>query len=138
LVLLGTKAKGKKLDLQAKAKITTVATASSELTIMHLGGIKAAEKALKQAKLKTKDIDLWYINESFAAVALHFQQHFAIPPHKFNVCGGTIALGESPGAVGTMLVSMVLDELERQGLKRGLIALSAESGMGSCMIITKE
>jgi len=137
LVLLGNKAKGTKLGLEAKAKIVTIAAASSDLTLMHLGGIKAAEKALKQAKLKATDIDLWYTNESFAAVALHFQNHFEIDPSQFNACGSTIALGEPIGAMGAMLFSILVDELERQNLKKGLIALSAEGGMGSCMIIER-
>ncbi len=135
LVLLGNKEKGKELGLTAKAKILMASTVSSDLSIMHLGGVKAAEKALQQAKLKAKDIDLWYTNESFGALGVYFQKHFSIPSNRLNACGGTIAFGEPPGALGAMLLSMLLNDLERQRLKRGLVSIAAEGGMGSCMII---
>ncbi len=135
LVLLGNKTKGKELGLKAKAKISMAATVSSDLSIMHLGGVKAAEKALHQAQLKAKDIDLWYTNESFGALGVYFQKHFSISADRLNACGGTIALGEPLGAIGAMLLSMLLNDLERQGLKRGLVSIAAEGGMGSSMII---
>ena len=135
LVLLGSKEKGQQLGLTAKAKILMTSTVSSDLSIMHLGGVKAAEKALQKAQLKAKDIDLWYTNESFGAMGVYFQKHFSIPADRLNACGGTIAFGEPLGAIGAMLLSMLLNDLERQGLKRGLVSIAAEGGMGSCMII---
>ena len=135
LILLGSKAKGQELGLGAKAKILMATTVSSDLSIMHLGGVKAADKALRQAQLKEKDIDLWYTNESFGALGVYFQKHFSIPANRLNACGGTIAFGEPIGALGAMLLSMLLNDLERQGLKRGLVSVSAEGGMGACMII---
>ena len=87
------------------------------------------------AKLKPKDIDLWYVNESFAAPALLFQQTFKIADKKFNPCGGNIAFGDALGANGSLLLGMLIDELERQKLKKGLIAISAEGGIGTSMII---
>jgi len=135
LILLGSKAKGQQLGLRAKAKIVMATTASSDLSIMHLGGVKAAEKALQQAQLKEKDIDLWYTNESFGALGVYFQKYFSIPANRLNACGGTIAFGEPIGALGTMLLSMLLNDLERQGLKRGLVSVAAEGGMGVCMIV---
>lgn len=137
LVLVGSKEKGTQLGLQAKAKIVVHTTVSTDLTLMHLGGIKATEKALAQAQLKAKNIDLWYTNESFAAVGVYFQQYFGIAENKMNACGGTIALGEPLGAVGAMLLSILLNDLERQQLKFGLVAIAAETGMGSCMIIER-
>ena len=110
-------------------------TVSSDLSIMHLGGVKAANKALQQAQLKEKDIDLWYTNESFGVLGVYFQKHFSIPANRLNACGGTIAFGEPIGALGAMLLSMLLNDLERQGLKRGLVSVSAEGGMGACMVI---
>ena len=135
LILVGDATQSKALGLKARAKIITVHTVSTELTITHKGGIAAAQKTLTSAKLKPKDIDLWYVNESFAAPALLFQQTFKIADKRLNPCGGNIAFGDALGANGSVLLGMLVDELERQGLKRGLVALSAEGGMGTSMII---
>jgi len=135
LMLVGNMEMGKELALKARAKIIAVETSSTDLTITHKGGIKAATEVLEKAKLKPKDIDLWYVNESFAAPALLFQQTFKITDKKFNPCGGNIAFGDALGANGTVLLGMLLDELERQNLKRGLLAISAEGGIGTSMII---
>ena len=138
LLLLGSKDQAKIIGRSPKAKVLTVVSASSDFTIMHLGGTKAAEKALQQAKLQPKDIDLWYVNEPFAAVALYFQRHFDIADKQLNACGGTIALGEPIGAIGAILLSILIHELERQQLKRGLLSIFAESGMGTCIIVEIE
>jgi len=135
LVLVGNAAQSKALGLKARAKIIAVNTVSTELTITHKGGIEAAKKNLAATKLKPKDIDLWYINESFAAPALLFQKTFKIGEKRFNPCGGNIAFGDALGANGAILLGMLIDELERQQLKRGLVALSAEGGIGTSMII---
>lgn len=135
IMLIGSAAKGKALGLKARAKIIAAKALSTDLTITHKGGIEAAYSVLEIAKLKPKDIDLWYINESFAAPALLFQQTFKIADKKLNPCGGNIAFGEALGANGTILLGMLLDELERQKLKRGLISISAEGGIGTSMII---
>ena len=138
LMILGTADQSSILGTKPKAKIITVATASSDLTIMHLGGTLAAEKALQQAKFQPKDIDLWYINEPFAAVGLYFKNHFNIADQQLNTCGSTIALGEPLGATGAILLSILISELERLKLKRGLLSISAEGGMGTCMIVEIE
>ena len=135
LILVGSKDQEKTIGRAPKAKIITVVSASSDFTIMHLGGTKAAEKALQQAKLQPKDIDLWYVNEPFAAVALYFQNHFAIPAEQLNTSGSTIALGEPLGATGAILLSILINELERKQLKRGLLSIFSESGMGTCLIV---
>ena len=135
VMLIGSAAKGKDLGLKARAKIIAAKTLSTDLTINHKGGIEAAKEVLKMAKLKPKDIDLWYINESFAAPALLFQQTFKIADKKLNPCGGNIAFGDALGANGTVLLGMLIDELERQKLKTGVITISAEGGIGTSMII---
>ena len=104
LIMLGNQAQEKVLQIKARAKIVAVATVSSEPNIVHLGGIEAADKALKNAKLKPKDIDLWAVNETYAATALHFQKIFNISNKKLNPSGGTIAFGDPLGATGIMLV----------------------------------
>ncbi|MEM1121693.1 MAG: acetyl-CoA C-acyltransferase [Bacteroidota bacterium] len=135
LIFLGNKATGEMLNLTARAKIVGITTTSTDLTITHRGGIEAAKKVLEKARLSAKDIDLWYVNEAFAAPALLFQQTFNVADECFNPCGGNIAFGDSLGANGSVLLGMLLDELERQQLKKGLIAISAEGGIGTSMII---
>lgn len=135
LILVGNAAQSKVIGKKARAKILTINTVSTEPTITHKGGIEAAKQALHKAKLKPKDIDLWYVNESFAAPALLFQQTFKIPDKRFNSSGGNIAFGDALGANGSVLLGILLDELERQRLKTGLVALSAEGGIGTSMII---
>ncbi len=135
LFLVGNAAQNEVIETKARAKIIATNTVSTELTITHKGGIEAAKQALNKAQLTTKDIDLWYINESFAAAALLFQQTFKIADKQLNPCGGNIAFGDALGANGAVLLGMLLDDLERQNLKRGLVALSAEGGIGTSMII---
>ena len=135
MVLVGNVEQSEILDLKARAKIIATNTLSTELTIMHKGGIAATKKSLAEANLTPKDIDLWYINESFAAPALLFQKTFKIADKRLNPCGGNIAFGDALGANGTVLLGMLIDELERQQLKRGLVALSAEGGIGISIII---
>ena len=136
-VLIGSKAKAKALGLKPRAKVVATAAVSCEPTIMLMGHIAAAKKVLKKANLMPKDIDLWEINEAFAAVVLRFQQEMHLSDDILNVNGGAIALGHPLGATGAMLLSTVLDELERRGQKRALIALCAGGGMGVATIIER-
>ena len=137
LLLIGTKEKGDALNLKPRARILAVATTSSEPTIMLQGPTPATQKALQKANLTAADIDLWEINEAFAAVVLKFQRDFEIPIEKLNVNGGAIALGHPLGATGAILVGSMLEELERQNLKRGLITLCVGGGMGVATIIER-
>jgi acetyl-CoA C-acetyltransferase len=135
LALLANEDFGKRNQLKPRAKIVDMATLSTDFTLAHLGGVEAAKKVLDKANLKAKDIDLWYVNEPFAASALYFQQSFKLTDKKLNPCGGNIAFGDSLGANGLILLGMLMDELERQNLKRGLLSLNAESGLGTSIII---
>ena len=135
LVLLGSKEKGEALGLKPRARIMSEGTASGDPTKMLHGSIPAAQKALLRAELTPADIDLWEVNEAFAATAMFFQQYFAIADDRFNVNGGSIALGHPLGATGAMLLNTLLDELERRGLRRGLVAVPAGAGMGVATII---
>ena len=101
------------------------------------GTIPATKKALQRANLKQKDIDLWEINEAFAAPVLKFQRDLKIASKKLNVNGGAIAMGHPLGATGTMLLGKLLDELERQDLKTGLVAMGMGGGMGVATIIER-
>ena len=104
---------------------------------MLIGPGPAAEKCLKIAGLTKNDIDLWEINEAFASVALRYIQDLDIDPALTNVNGGAIAMGHPLGATGGMLVSTMLDELERRGLKRAMLSLCVAGGMGISTIIER-
>ena len=97
----------------------------------------AAKKCLKTAGMTKDDIDLWEINEAFAAVAMRYMKDLDIDHEITNVNGGAIAMGHPLGATGAMLVSIVLDELERRNLKRGMLSLCVGGGMGIATIIER-
>jgi acetyl-CoA C-acetyltransferase len=137
LVLIGSEEKGKELGLKARAKIISAAISGTEPTIMLEGPTPATHKALAKAGMTAKDIDLWEMNEAFAAPVLKFQRDFDIPDDVFNVNGGAIALGHPLGATGAILLGTMLDELERRNLKTGLITLCVGGGMGITTIIER-
>lgn len=137
LTLIGSKEAGKKIDTKARAKIVAAANVSVDPTIMLSGPAPAAQKALQQAGMNKKDIDLWECNEAFAAVVLKFQKEMDIPMDLINVNGGAIAMGHPLGATGTMLLGTLLDELERRDLNTGLVTLCVGGGMGVATIIER-
>jgi acetyl-CoA C-acetyltransferase len=106
-------------------------------TIMLTGPMPAARKALAKAGLTIDDIDLFEINEAFAAVPMRFMREMNVPHEKVNVNGGAIAMGHPLGATGAMLLGTLLDELELRQLKRGLITLCVGGGMGIATIIER-
>ncbi|AXQ31064.1 acetyl-CoA C-acetyltransferase [Solimonas sp. K1W22B-7] len=136
-VLLGSEAAGRSAGLKPRARIRAFAEIGSEPTIMLTGPSYAAEKALKRAGMKTSDIDLWEINEAFAAVPLRFMQALDLDPAKVNVNGGAIAMGHPLGATGAMILGIALDELERTGKSTALVSLCIGAGMGVATIIER-
>ncbi|MBT3333274.1 MAG: acetyl-CoA C-acetyltransferase [Rhodospirillaceae bacterium] len=136
-MLLGTKEMGEKLGLKPRARIRSFASIGSEPTIMLTGPSLAAEKALKRAGMSKDDIDLWELNEAFAAVVLRFMQALDIDHDEINVCGGAIAMGHPLGATGAMILGTVLDELERTGQSTALATLCVGAGMGTATIIER-
>jgi acetyl-CoA C-acetyltransferase len=104
---------------------------------MLTGPAPAARKALDRAGLTLDDIDLFEVNEAFAAVVLKFRRDLGIPEDKVNVNGGAIALGHPLGATGCMILGTLLDELERRDLRRGLATLCVGGGMGIATIIER-
>lgn len=136
-VLLGTMEIGDKLGLKPRARIRSFASIGSEPTIMLTGPSLAAEKALKRAGMSKDDIDLWELNEAFAAVVLRFMQALDIDHDQINVCGGAIAMGHPLGATGAMILGTVLDELERTGKGTALATLCVGAGMGTATIIER-
>jgi acetyl-CoA C-acetyltransferase len=97
----------------------------------------AAKLAVKKAGMTFDDIDLFEVNEAFAAVVLKFFKDTGVDPAKVNVNGGAMALGHPIGATGGMLVGTLLDELERRDLQTGLVAMCTGGGMGTATILER-
>lgn len=138
LSLIGSAQAGKALGLRPRARLRSIAIASSDPTMMLLGLIPATERALERAGLKMSDIDLLEVNEAFAAVPLAFMAHFGLKEDRINVNGGAIALGHPVGATGSMLLGTLVDELERQDKTLGLVTLCAGGGQGIAAIVERE
>ncbi len=136
-VLLGNAATGKKLNLTPRARIKAFASIGTEPTIMLTGPGPATEKVLQRAGMSIGDIDLYELNEAFAAVVLRYMQQLDIPHDKLNVNGGAIAMCHPLGATGAMILGTVLDELERRDLNTALITLCVGAGMGTATIIER-
>jgi acetyl-CoA C-acetyltransferase len=136
-VLIGSKRAAAKAGLRPRARVRAFASIGSEPTIMLTGPSSAARKALKRARMQVTDIDLFEINEAFAAVAMRFMRDLALPHDKVNVNGGAIALGHPLGATGAMILGTVLDELERRDLSTALVTLCIGAGMGTATIIER-
>jgi acetyl-CoA C-acetyltransferase len=136
-VLLGNAEAGKRMGLKPRARVRAFASIGSEPTIMLTGPAPATEKALKRAGMSTSDIDLFELNEAFAAVVLRYMQQLNIPHDKINVNGGAIAMGHPLGATGAMILGTVLDELERRELGTALVTLCVGAGMGTATIIER-
>ena len=113
------------------------ATAGTEPVIMLTAPGPAAEICLRKAGMTKADIDLFEVNEAFAAVVLKFQKDLGIGDDIINVAGGSIALGHPIGATGPMLIQVVLDELERRDKTTALIAMCTGGGMGTATIIER-
>ncbi|MFK3869340.1 acetyl-CoA C-acetyltransferase [Psychrobacter faecalis] len=137
ICLIGSAAAGGKAGLKPRAKITMAAVIGSEPSIMLTGPTPACKKALDKAGMQASDIDLWEINEAFAAVPMNTASDFGISLDKVNVNGGAIAMGHPLGATGAMLMTTVLDELERCDLKTAMVTLCVGGGMGIATIIER-
>ncbi|MGP5175919.1 acetyl-CoA C-acetyltransferase [Psychrobacter immobilis] len=137
ICLVGSAAAGQKAGLKPRAKITMASVIGSEPAIMLTGPTPACQKALKKAGMQASDIDLWEINEAFAAVPLNTADDFGLSLDIVNVNGGAIAMGHPLGATGAMLMTTVLDELERRDLKTAMITLCVGGGMGIATIIER-
>ena len=136
-VLIGSEAKGREMGLTPRGRVVATALSGADPTIMLTGPMPATRKALAKAGLTIADIDLFEVNEAFAAVPMRFMLEMGVPHEKINVNGGAIALGHPLGATGAMLVGTLLDELERRNLKRGLVTLCVGGGMGIATIIER-
>ncbi len=120
-----------------RARIRATAAVGSEPVIMLTAPGPAAERCLAKARMTTDDVDLWEINEAFAAVPLKTMRDLELDPDRVNVNGGAIALGHPIGATGAMLIGTLLDELERRELTMGLVTMCTGGGMGTATVIER-
>jgi acetyl-CoA C-acetyltransferase len=136
-VVLASENYVKEKGVKPRARIRALATVGSEPLIMLTAPTPASEKVLKLAGMNASDIDLWEINEAFAAVVLQTQRNLKIDPARVNVNGGAIALGHPLGATGAMLLGTALDELERSGKATALITMCVGGGQGIATILER-
>jgi len=136
-VLIGSRAAGERAGLKPRARIRSFASIGSEPSIMLTGPEYVSKKLLGKLGMTTDDIDLWELNEAFAAVVLRYMQAMNIPHDKMNVCGGAIAMGHPLGATGAIITGTVLDELERSNKSTALITLCIGGGMGTATVIER-
>ncbi|AEA22911.1 acetyl-CoA acetyltransferase [Pseudonocardia dioxanivorans CB1190] len=137
LCLIGTEAAGAAAGMTPRARIVATALSGADPTIMLTGPAPASRKALAKAGLTVDDIDLFEINEAFAAVALRYMRDMGISHEITNVNGGAIAMGHPLGATGAMILGTLVDELERRDLRRGLATLCVGGGMGIATIVER-
>ncbi|MBW3558374.1 MAG: acetyl-CoA C-acetyltransferase [Proteobacteria bacterium] len=136
-VLIGSREMGEALGLRPRARIRGAASIGSEPSIMLTGPEPVTRKLLKKLGMEPGDIDLYELNEAFAAVVLRYMQALDIDHDKINVCGGAIAMGHPLGATGAMILGTVLDELERSGKGTALATLCIGGGMGTATVIER-
>jgi len=137
LILIGSERAGQVAGLTPRARVVATGVVAEEPTIMLTGPAPAARKALAKAGLTVDDIDLFEVNEAFAAVVLKFLRDMDVPPEKVNPTGGAIALGHPLGATGAMILGTLVDELERRELRYGLATLCVGGGMGVATIVER-
>jgi acetyl-CoA C-acetyltransferase len=136
-LLLASPSYAKKHGMKPRARVVAYANVGDSPTLMLNAPVPAARKVLAKAGLTADDIDLWEINEAFAVVAEKFIRDMRLNRDKVNVNGGAMALGHPIGATGSILIGTLLDELERRGLKRGLVTMCAAGGMAPAIIIER-
>jgi acetyl-CoA C-acetyltransferase len=136
-VLIGNEAAAKAHGLTPRARIVSTALSGADPTIMLTGPMPAARKALAKAGLTIDQIDLFEVNEAFAAVVMRFMKEMKVPHEKVNVNGGAIAMGHPLGATGAMILGTLIDELHRRKLRYGMATLCVGGGMGIATIVER-
>jgi acetyl-CoA C-acetyltransferase len=136
-LLVGSEAAGKTHGLTPRARIVAAALSGADPLIMLTGLTPAARKALAKAGMTIEQIDLFEVNEAFAAVVLRFMKEMKVPHDKVNVNGGAIAMGHPLGATGAMILGTLIDELQRRQLRYGMATLCVGGGMGIATIVER-
>jgi acetyl-CoA C-acetyltransferase len=121
----------------ARAKILSVATVNDDPLLVLSGSMLATQTILSQNNLQVTDVDLFEIHEAFASTMINCQRQLKIDDSKLNVNGGCIALGHPMGATGSIMMSTLIDELERQDLSTGIVATSGAAGAGTAILIER-
>jgi acetyl-CoA C-acetyltransferase len=137
LLLLGSRAAGVRLGLEPLARIAAVAHHGVDPVLMLTGNVEASAKALATAKMTVDDIDVFEVNESFAAVVLHYQRALGIDDEKLNAHGGAIALGHPLGATGGILAGMALERLEHHGGTTALVSICGGAGLATSIVLER-
>ena len=136
-VLIGSEAAGKAHGFTPRARFVSAALSGADPTIMLTGPMPAARKALEKAGMTIDQIDLFEVNEAFAAVPMRFMKEMGVPHEKVNVNGGAIAMGHPLGATGAMILGTLIDELHRRKLRYGMATLCVGGGMGIATIVER-
>ncbi len=136
-VLVASEGALKRQGFKPRARILAMADASIDRTIALTGAVDATRIVLSRAGLSVADVDLFEVNESFAALMLHYQRELGVPHEKLNVNGGAIALGHAMGSTGSALLGTVLDELERREGRYAVIAICGAAGLATATLIER-
>ena len=136
-VLVGSERALARNGLKARARILGIADTGSDRTLALTGTVDVARLALARARLEVRDVDLFEINEGFAAMALHFMDEMKVGHDRVNVNGGAIAIGHAMGCTGAALISVLLDEMEVRHVRYGCISICGAAGVASAMVIER-
>jgi len=136
-VVVASEDRARLMELAPMAKIVSYASAGVDPRFMGMGPVPAIERALEKAGLELKDIDLFELNEAFAAQSLAVVAKLGIDASRVNVNGGAIALGHPIGASGARVLVTLLYEMRRRDVRRGLAALCIGGGQGIAMVVER-
>jgi acetyl-CoA C-acetyltransferase len=136
-VVVMSAARAKELGLQPLARVRSYAAAGVEPRVMGIGPIPASRKAMERAGVSVKDIDLFELNEAFAAQSVAVGRELAVPEDKLNVNGGAIALGHPIGASGTRILVTLLHEMRKRDAQLGLAGMCIGGGQGIAMVVER-
>jgi acetyl-CoA C-acetyltransferase len=136
-VVVASAARAEALGLQPRARIVSYASAAVDPKVMGIGPVPAVKQALEKAGLEAQAIDLFELNEAFAAQSLAVLRELSLDPAKVNVNGGAIAIGHPIGASGARILVTLLHALEARGARRGLAALCIGGGQGVALVVER-
>jgi acetyl-CoA C-acetyltransferase len=137
VVLVASATAAQRAGLRPRARIIGFADLAVDRVLALTGAVDASRAALAQAGLGVANIDLFEVNESFAALALHYARHMGVSLDRLNVNGGAIALGHAMGSTGSALIGMALDELDRRDARRAVIAACGAAGLAAAIVIER-
>ena len=133
--IIGSQNAQNHLGVKPRAKIVAMCNTNANIYTVISGAVAASKELMRRTNMSANDIDLFEIHEAFAATMVMCKQELGIDDDKLNVNGGCIALGHPLGATGTIMLSTLLDELERRNLSTGIVAASGAAGAGTALMI---